>query len=211
IRVNDHFNDPSRSIETVSFDGGDFMGYQLYLADDEGDEVFRGSFALSNAIATEEDGVLTLRAEADVSTILADLSGSQATTLIGGNADDMLFGNGGSDILNGGAGADLLVGGSGSDTYIIDDYGDTVVELENEGNADEILAGIDSYSLDANVERLTYTGTGDFTGAGNELDNRITGGAGNDSLYGLDGNDRLDGGEGDDYLDGGSGDDDLRG
>src|SRR5690606_21085583 len=102
-------------------------GYQLYLADDEGDEVFRGSFALHTGTGT------TLQAEAGVSTILADLSGGQATTLLGDTADDMLFGNNGADILNGGAGADLLVGGAGGDTYIVNDYGDTVVEFENGG------------------------------------------------------------------------------
>src|SRR5690606_12167877 len=63
-RVVGHFN--GNSVETINFDGGDFKGYQLYLADDEGDEVFRGSFALSTAVAADENGVLTLRAEAGV-------------------------------------------------------------------------------------------------------------------------------------------------
>lgn len=208
IRVVGHFN--GNSVETINFDGGDFKGYQLYLADDEGDEVFRGSFALSTAVAADENGVLTLRAEAGVSTILADAQGTGATTLLGDSADDMLFGNNGADRLNGGAGADLLVGGAGNDTYIVDDYGDTVIELAG-GGTDTIEASIDSYNLDANVERLTYTGTGDFTGAGNELDNIIRGGAGNDSLYGGGGNDTLHGDEGDDYLSGGDGDDTLNG
>lgn len=212
IRVVGHFgSNPSTAIETISFDGGDYKGYQLYLADDEGDEVFRGTFALSTAVAANEDGVLTLRAEAGVSTILADLNGTQATTLLGDSADDMLFGNNGADILNGGAGADLLVGGAGNDTYIVDDYGDTVVELEGGGNSDTVQASIDSYTLDANVERLIYTGTGDFTGAGNELNNNITGGAGNDSLYGMEGDDGIAGGAGDDYLSGGAGNDTLSG
>src|SRR5690606_27020934 len=210
IRVAGHFNGTGTQVETISFDGGDFMGYQLRLADDEGDEVFRGDFALSTAVAADEGGVPTLRAEAGVSTILADLSGGQATTLVGDTGDDMLFGNNGADVLNGGAGADLLVGGNGGDTYIVDDYGDTVVEFDG-GGTDTVEASIDSYNLDANVERLTYTGTGDFTGAGNELDNIIRGGAGNDSLYGGGGNDTLHGDEGDDYLSGGDGDDTLNG
>ncbi|TWH32175.1 MULTISPECIES: peroxidase family protein [unclassified Aminobacter] len=208
IRVVGHFN--GTSVETISFDGGDFMGYQLRLADDEGDEVFRGDFALSTAISADEAGVLTLRAEAGVSTILADAQGAGATTLLGDTGDDMLFGNNGADKLNGGAGADLLVGGSGNDTYIVDGYGDTVVEFGG-GGTDTIEASIDSYTLDANVERLTYTGSGDFTGAGNELDNIIIGGVNGDSLYGEAGNDRLEGLEGDDYLDGGEGNDTLLG
>lgn len=210
IRVAGHFNGTGTQVETISFDGGDFMGYQLRLADDEGDEVFRGDFALSTAVAADDGGVPTLRAEAGVSTILADLSGGQATTLVGDTGDDMLFGNNGADVLNGGAGADLLVGGNGGDTYIVDDYGDTVVEFDG-GGTDTVEASIDSYTLDANVERLTYTGTGDFTGAGNELDNIIRGGAGNDSLYGEDGNDTIHANDGDDYLSGGAGNDTLNG
>src|SRR5690606_34456590 len=93
-------------------------------------------------------------------------------------------------------------------TYIVDDIGDTVVEMEN-GGTDTVQTTVASYILDANVENLTFTGTGDFTGAGNGLNNVITGGAGNDSLYGGDGNDRLLGGDGDDFLHGGAGDDIL--
>src|SRR5690606_23448384 len=103
-----------------------------------------------------------------------------------------------------------LVGGTGNDTYIVDDLGDTVVELAGAGN-DIVQTSLPSYMLDANVERMTYTGTGEFTGAGNELNNVIVGGSGGDSLYGALGDDRLVGGEGDDYLDGGAGDDILNG
>ena len=53
------------------------------------------------------------------------------------------------------------------------------------------LFALDSFS---GVENLTYTGTGDFTGSGNELDNVITGGSGSDTLDGGGGNDTLDGG-----------------
>ncbi|KQY26650.1 peroxidase family protein [Rhizobium sp. Root482] len=204
ITVVDHFENNGKMVETVSFDSGSYGGYDFYLADDEGDEIFRSTYVLS----TDADGELT--ADADVDTVLADLAGGLASTLLGNSGDDMLFGNGGADILNGGAGIDLLVGGSGSDSYIVDDLGDTVVELAN-GGTDTIQTSLSSYTLDANVERLTYTGTGEFTGAGNGLDNVITGGIGADSLYGDLGNDRLVGGEGDDFLDGGDGDDTLNG
>ncbi|WP_162181826.1 calcium-binding protein, partial [Pseudomonas monteilii] len=55
-----------------------------------------------------------------------------------------------------------------------------------------------NYTLSGNVENLTYIGVGDFTGAGNTLDNIIIGGAGNDVLNGLEGVDRLVGGLGND-------------
>ena len=63
-----------------------------------------------------------------------------------------------------------------------------------------MLASIASYTLTANVENLTYTGAGNFTGTGNGLANVITGGAGNDTLN--DG-----GGTGVDTLIGGAGND----
>ncbi len=44
----------------------------------------------------------------------------------------------------------------------------------------------------ANVEDLTFTGSGDFTGTGNAPANTITGGAGNDTLNGGTGADMLD-------------------
>ena len=61
-----------------------------------------------------------------------------------------------------------------------------------------------SYTLPTNVQNLTYTGTGAFTGTGNSLANNITGGALNDTLSGGSGNDTLTGKAGNDTLSGGS-------
>ncbi|MBY9028012.1 calcium-binding protein, partial [Pseudomonas fluorescens] len=55
-------------------------------------------------------------------------------------------------------------------------------------------------TLAANVERLTYVGTGSFTGYGNALDNVITGGVGNDYLFGGAGADQFIGGAGNDIV-----------
>src|SRR5690606_30097466 len=107
--------DAGNVVETITFDGGSYHGYDLYLADDEGDEVFRGTYALSTGTGT------ALTAEAGVNTVLVDTSGNAATTLNGDSGADLLFGNGGADILDGGAGDDLLVGGAGNDTYIVSD------------------------------------------------------------------------------------------
>jgi Ca2+-binding RTX toxin-like protein len=45
--------------------------------------------------------------------------------------------------------------------------------------------------LGAEVDRLAFTGLGDFVGTGNELANILTGGAGNDTLDGGLGNDMI--------------------
>jgi Ca2+-binding RTX toxin-like protein len=69
------------------------------------------------------------------------------------------------------------------------------------------MASAASYTLANNIEHLSYTGSGSFSGVGNTLANTITGGSGNDSLDGGAGNDLLVGGAGDDrYVVGAAGD-----
>jgi Ca2+-binding RTX toxin-like protein len=97
-------------------------------------------------------------------------------------------GTGDDDVLTGGLGADTMVGLGGSDTYQVDDADDVVVEASNAGT-DEVETDLDTYTLTANVENLTYTGVGTFIGTGNSLANIIEGGAGVDTLVGLGGND----------------------
>ena len=140
-----------------------------------------------------------------------------ADQLIGGAGIDALFGGRGNDRLDGGMGRDQLYGGVGNDTYVVDQTADSVRELVGEG-VDTVLSTARVYSLSrpglevqTQVEHLTFIGVGDFTGTGNGLANRLTGGAGNDQLFGLDGQDSLIGGAGDDRLDGGAGRDFLTG
>lgn len=117
-----------------------------------------------------------------------------------GNAlDNVIVGQWGDDTLNGGAGNDTLIGGMGNDVYIVDSAGDVVQENPFQG-IDEVRTTLNVYGLGANVERLTFTGTGDFQGTGNALNNVIVGGAGNDTLSGGGGSDILIGGDGDDLF-----------
>lgn len=132
----------------------------------------------------------------------------------GGQGADTLMGGTGNDELNGGSGADTMIGGLGNDAYVVDDIDDVVTENANQGT-DIVQSSID-YTLGANVENLTLTGSADLNGTGNDLANTITGNSGNniisgglgvDYLYGGAGNDTLDGGVGSDYMYGGDGDD----
>ena len=99
----------------------------------------------------------------------------------------MLIGGAGNDTLNGGAGADTMIGGAGNDTYIVDNVADVVNENPNEGN-DTVVTSV-SYTLGAELENLTGSSAIGLALDGNDLDNRITSGAGNDTMSGGLGND----------------------
>src|SRR5262249_13447255 len=90
---------------------------------------------------------------------------SAANTLTGTGEDDTLNGLGGNDTLDGRGGPDVMVGGTGNDTYVVDNAGDVVTENAGEGT-DTVQTTLASYTLGANVENLTFTGTGSFTGVG---------------------------------------------
>ncbi len=117
-------------------------------------------------------------------------------TLRGGGGNDTLIGGTGTDLLDGGTGRDGMQGGDGNDTYVVDNELDAVTETGN--GTDLVQITLSSYTLGPNVENLTFTGSGNFTGAGNGLANTITGGSGNDLLDGLGGADRMVGRDGDD-------------
>jgi Ca2+-binding RTX toxin-like protein len=134
--------------------------------------------------------------------------------LTGNSAINTLTGGAGNDWLDGLAGADKLLGGLGNDTYVVDNAGDLITENLSEGI--DTANALVTYTLVANVENLTLTGTAAVNGTGNTQDNilmgnsainTLTGGAGNDTMSAGAGNDILVGGAGKDVLTGGAGTD----
>jgi Ca2+-binding RTX toxin-like protein len=173
--------------DTVSYvdsDAGVFVSFKHQTAangDAEGDKFY----SIAN---------LTGSAHGD------NLWGSDTTNVLnGGEGNDTLKGYGGGDTLNGGLGADIMAGGEATDTYFVDNAGDKVTELANQGEDDKVFANVAGYVLTDHVEILSLAGslvgvnaTGNAqsnTIFGNANDNVLNGGDGNDALSGLGGND----------------------
>jgi Ca2+-binding RTX toxin-like protein len=96
-----------------------------------------------------------------------------------------------------------MAGGPGDDTYVVDDVGDTLAESADAGT-DAVETSV-VYTLPANVEDLTLTGTGAINATGNALNNRLTGNGGPNTLSGGAGDDTFEGDGEPDTLVGGAG------
>lgn len=174
-------------------------------------------------LATVEGGALT-----SIEAVTADLGGGTDTLSYAGSSTgvtvdlgagaaggfgliagiERVIGGSGNDLLTDAAGVvNMLTGGGGGDTFVVHDTGDAVAEAAG-GGLDTVLSFAASYTIgDADVENLTFVGTGNFAGTGNSSANVITGGTGADVLNGGGGNDTLIGDLGNDVMNGGTGND----
>ena len=195
---------------TNILDGGDGNDF---LDGKSGDDIMLGgagddTYFVDNAsdVVTEAAGKGTDTVNSTITYTLAGKDNIENLTLIGtaainGTGNDfgnILTGNAAANTLDGGVGADTLTGGLGNDTYVVDEAGDVVTEISTlAAEIDTVKAGF-SYTLGANVEKLTLTGSSDINGTGNGLANTIIGNAGNNVLDGGARADILQGGLGDD-------------
>jgi Ca2+-binding RTX toxin-like protein len=174
-------------------------GNDSYYVDSTSDVVTEASGAGTDTVYT----TVTLTAAANVENLT--LLGAAAINGTGNALANVITGNSANNTLSGGTGADRLVGGAGNDTYVVDNTGDVVVENLNEGS--DLVQSSVTYTLAANIENLTLTGTSAISGTGNDLDNVLTGNSAANTLTGGAGNDTLNGGAGSDTMRGGTGND----
>jgi hypothetical protein len=148
-------------------------------------------------------------------------------------SDDTIFGTAGNDVFSDNLGADHFDGGKGDDTFfianpLVHDAGESI----NGGEGTDTILFVDTTDNDKlnlfNVTNVEHVTIGDALGAttgthaldidgsslttgvtltGNNGNNNLTGGAGDDKIFGNDGNDTLDGRGGSNELHGGKGDD----
>lgn len=174
-------------------------GNDVYITDSAADAVYEDASGGTDEVrTTAATSTLAVNVENLTFTGTGNFSGT------GNGLANVLTGGAGNDTLIGGAGVDTLTGGAGNDVYAVDNPGDVIVEAAGAGT-DEARVTAASYVLAANVETMSFVGTGAFAGTGNGLDNVISGGAGADSIDGMAGNDTIYGGGGADTLGGGLG------
>ena len=200
-------------VERLGLDGsadidGTGNGLANFLFGNSGDNVLSGLGGIDDINGFEGADQLYGGSEGD------ELDGGAGEdNLFGEDGDDTLIGGSEDDELDGGIGADTMAGGTGDDLYVVDNAGDVVTELNNQGTADLIMSSIGRV-LPAYVENLWLTGTANINGigylqanvlVGNAGNNALTGVTGADYLYGFGGNDVLWGGADGDTIDGGEG------
>lgn len=165
-------------------------GNDTYIVDNTGDTITEN--------ANEGTDLVQTRVTYTLGTNLENLTLTGADNINGtGNTlSNVLTGNASNNLLNGGTGADTMKGGAGDDTYVVDNTADIITENANEGT--DLVQSSLTWTLGANLENLTLTGTAVINGTGNTLNNVITGNSAANILNGGTGADTLIGGSGND-------------
>ncbi|ESQ87174.1 hypothetical protein ABAC460_20600 [Asticcacaulis sp. AC460] len=170
-------------------------GLNNVLIGNSGNNLLDGGAGNDSMTGGVGNDTYTVDTAGDVVTELAgegiDEVQSSRTYVLGADLENLVLtggaiangtGNALNNRLTGNVTGNVLTGGAGNDTYYVQNTSDTTVELAGEGT-DFVVASV-SWTLAANVENLTLTGTANLSGTGNDLANVLTGNAGNNILKG---------------------------
>lgn len=181
------------------------LGNDQYEVDDAGDVVVETS-----ALATEIDDVYSsitysLSALPNVENLHLDGGGFMHATgnalanfLEGGDGTNSLIGAEGNDTLDGGFGSDTMLGGDGNDVFVVNTATDLAIELPGQGT--DLIRTTVSFSLvdtdgiggnGGNIENLELVGNGNIDGTGNDQNNILYAGPGNNVISGGGGTDTV--------------------
>jgi serralysin len=183
------------------------LGNDSYYVDNAADTVSETSSLTSQVDTVYASVSWTLGANLERLTLL----GGSTINATGNGRANTLIGNSAANVLNGGTRADSMQGGLGDDIYYVDNTGDTVIETSGlASEIDTVYASI-SWTLGANIERLSLLGGNAINATGNALANTLIGNSAANVLKGGGEADTMQGGTGNDRLFGGTGNDSLTG
>jgi Ca2+-binding RTX toxin-like protein len=187
---NDTLDGDFGAADADSLAGG--LGNDTYLIDVLGDKVTEATGEGTDTVRSSVSGY-TLTANVENLVLLAGVASGT-----GNDLKNTLTGNELANTLDGGKLADTMVGGKGDDTYRVDETKDVVTEASGkDSGADTVISTAPAYTLGAYVENLILDTDG-ISGAGNTLNNILTGNSGDNTLNGGGGADTLNGGLGND-------------
>jgi Ca2+-binding RTX toxin-like protein len=164
-------------------------GNDVYIVDNGGDLVVEAVGGGTDQVESSATHLLAVNVEN------LTLTGTAAVNGTGNALANIILGNAASNILDGGLGADRMEGGAGHDTYVVDNFGDLVIDA---GGGNDTVRSALSHTLRPEIEYLILTGTGAINGTGNALNNLLTGNGGANILDGAGGADTMTGGLGND-------------
>lgn len=172
--------------DTMTGGGGD----DIYVLDNVNDQVVEVAGEGIDTVQTGFSYILGQHIENLV------LNGASPVNGTGNTLNNSLSGNALANLLDGAIGADTMAGAAGNDTYVVDNAGDVISEAAA-GGIDLVQSSI-TYTLGAEVENLTLTGSSDINATGNGLNNSLRGNLASNVLSGGLGVDTMAGGAADD-------------
>jgi Ca2+-binding RTX toxin-like protein len=207
---NDTFNGGAGNDRVNGGDGNDTLngdGGNDLLNGQAGVDAVNGGAGDDNL--TGGDGNDTVHGDAGDDTIRGDTGDDN---LNGDDGNDFLDPGGredGNDTLNGGAGSDFVSYFQRSDPVSVS--ADGVANDGQAGETDNVGTDVEGIEGGSGDDTLTAAPTGGKTLEGNDGNDVLNGGAGNENLYGQRGDDTLNGNDGADSLFGGGGNDVFNG